>query len=142
MLKYRVWDKIEQKFIYPVIDITNDFHQKYPKERFVFDKFIYEKDGVEYFENDLIEIEFANSNNWRRCGRKYLTLISPHHLERGDWALYRLKNNSDYQIDFYNGVIDNTYRQIPQIENVINKLGNIHQNFDILKEWYLHQTKK
>lgn len=141
MLKYRVWDKNEQKFIYPVIDITNDFYQNYPSERFTFDKFVYEKDDVEYFENDLIEIEFTNSNNWR-YKRKYLTLIYPNHLERGDWALYRLKYNPDFKIDFYVGPVDNTYRRIPQIENVIVKIGNIHQNFDILKDWYLNQIKK
>lgn len=140
MLKYRVWDKIEQKFIYPVIDITNNFYQIYPKERFIFDKFVYEKDGVEYFENDLIEIDFTNSKNWR-LKRKYLTLIYPNHLERGDWALMRLKSNPEYQIDFYNGWIDNSYRQIPQIKDVINKVGNIYQHFNLLKEWYLNQNK-
>lgn len=140
MLKYRVWDKFEQKFIYPVIDITNDFYQNYSKERFIFDKFVYEKDGVDYFENDLIEIEFTNSKNWR-YKRKYLTLIYPNHLERGDWALMRLKSGPDYEIDFYKGWIDNSYRRIPQIENVIQKVGNIHQHFNLLKEWYLNQNK-
>ena len=61
MLKYRVWDKSEQKFIYPVIDITNDFYQNYPKERFIFDKFVYEKNGIEYFENDIVIHNFENS---------------------------------------------------------------------------------
>lgn len=140
MLKYRVWDKGERKFIYPVIDITNDFYQNYPKERFVFDKFVYEKDGVEYFENDLIEIEFTNSKNWR-YKRKYLTLIYLNHLERGDWAISRLKSNPDYEIDFYKGWIDNSYRRIPQIKDVIDKVGNIHQHFNFLKEWYLNQNK-
>lgn len=138
MIKYRVWDKINQRFIYPIIDITNNFYQNYPQEKFVFDKFVYEKDGIEYFQNDLIEIEFTNSKNWRRK-KKYLTLIYPNHLERGDWALYRLKSNSDYNIDFYTGPIDNSYRSIPKIEKVIAKIGNIHQHFSLLKDWYLSQ---
>ncbi len=141
MLKYRVWDKQEQKFIYPVIDITNDFYQTYPKERFVFDKFVQEVNGVEYYENDIIEIPFKNSNNKSRT-KLFYAVIFPKHLERGDWAIYRFKYNPDFVIDFYDGRIDNTYHILPHYDyDSFSLIGNIHQNFDILKDWYLEQIK-
>lgn len=137
MIKYRVWDKQEQKFIYPVIDITNDFYQTYPKERFVFDKFIQEVNGIDYYENDIIEIPFTNSKNWRRK-RNYLSIVCDDnitHSWRGDWYVMNKRE------EWYDGWIDSTYCSIPKIDKVIQKIGNIHQNFDILKDWYLKQIK-
>lgn len=141
MLKFRCWDKIDQRFIYPVIDITNDFYQNYPPERFVFDKFVFKKDGIGYYENDIIEIPFINSNNKSRK-KLFYAVIRPNHLERGDWAIYRLKYDPDFSLDFYTDIIDNTYRTLPHYDSEpVILIGNIHQHFNILKEWYLNQKK-
>jgi len=141
MIKYRCWSKTEQRFIYPIIDITNDFHRTYPAEWYVFDAFVFEKDGLEYYENDIIEIPFINSNNKSRKKRFY-AVIRQNHLERGDWAIYRLKYDPDFRLDFYDGPIDNTYRTLPHYDREpVSLIGNIHQHFNILKEWYLSQKK-
>ena len=145
MLKYRVWDKADRKFVYPVLDISNDFYKTYPEERFVFDKLIYSRDNIELFENDIISIEFINSRN-RSKKKWFLAIVSDHGRtneivdQRGDWFLSALMKRSG--LDSYQGWIDNTYRTLPQIKNFDVKLGNVHENMDILIDWYLKNINK
>lgn len=144
MIKYRCWDKTEQRFIYPVIDITNDFYRTYPVERFVFDKFIFEKDGVEYYENDIILHNFEYST---RSGnfKEIMCLIEPFDVHsffgytllrytdycRSRWKLDLHHRSDIYRTEWkYRRSISSTFR------GVTSKLGNLHQNENLLIDHY------
>ena len=143
MLKYRVWDKLDQAFIYPVIDITNNFYQNYSKERFVFDKFVYEKDGVEYFENDIVIHNFENSKNPGKF-MEIMCVIEP--LNMNSFFGYNLSRYEDYckqwvePVHYYSSIFQTEWKYRRStgspFQDIIKKLGNIHENHQILIDHY------
>jgi len=61
MIKFRVWDITNQKFIYPVLDITSGFELNYPSDKFIFDRLIDIMDDVEIYQNDIVEADWTKS---------------------------------------------------------------------------------
>jgi hypothetical protein len=145
MLKFRCWDKTDQRFIYPVIDITNDFHSGiYTPDRFVFDKFIFEKNGIEYFENDIILHNFENS---KRSGKfkEIMCLIEPFDpmsfhgynlLRYADYCLKRWQFNVHHNSDIYHTEWKYRRSNGSTFNGVTSKLGNLHQNKNLLIDHY------
>lgn len=145
MLKYRCWDKTEQRFIYPVIDITSDFYSGiYTPDRFVFDKFIFEKDGVEYYENDIILNNFENSKGSGKV-KEIMCLIEPfdmmsfggYHLCRyTDYCLSRWKLHLHHHSDIYRNEWKYRRSVASPFNGVTSKLGNLHQHENLLIDHY------
>lgn len=134
MIKYRVWDKNEYKFIYPVIDVTNDFQLKYPSDRFVFDRFLLnDRHGNECYEHDIVYVEYRNNNN--KIKDILAVLVNGgHHFDKFDWYLLgvdRIKYDVLWPLPELNN-----YRKTHGFNSITVKVGNVHENFNILDEEY------
>lgn len=114
-IKFRVWSILRKSFVYPVIDITNDFNDMTHENR-IFEQYIERKDkkGVEIYEGDITNygiVTWFNSLSWD-CGGSnhpgfYFKPIG-----------YDLL---DEELDYYLGFDDD-----------VEVIGNIHENKELL----------
>lgn len=144
MIKYRCWDRTNNKFIYPVIDIGQDFYSGiYTPDRFVFDKFLFERDGIKYYENDIVIHNFENSKN-RGKFMEIMCVIEP--LNTDSFFGYHLQRYEEYCRRWFNPVHYNSpifqkewkYRRSngSPFRGITKKIGNIHENYWILINHY------
>lgn len=130
-IKYRVWDIEKQKFIFPVIDISNNFYTQYPRDKFIFDRLIHVlNDGTELYENDIV------SATWTYTGKPsikkdYLAVVIRYdYLSRFDEYFYRWRN---CQLSIYGTPLHKYRSHFGDHITTSVKMGNIHQNFALLE---------
>lgn len=126
-LKFRTWDKTHKRFIYPILDISNDFYSKYPDTEFVFDRLIFEKDGVEFYQNDIVIVEYHESGRYKNK-RLYLAVLTLENIvHRFDSYLFRFCNFEHLYL------VPELMKYTAHYVNYdFEKVGNIHENFDLL----------
>lgn len=131
MIKFRVWDKLKKKFIYPVLDICNDFHIKYPADRFTFDRFIPNNRNIELYQNDIIIVQFFNRKS--RPPRDFpCVIMNDTSLQRFDDYLFR---NHSYPC-IYPSSIGKFSTRYGDWADKCTLIGNVHENMDYLEDFY------
>jgi hypothetical protein len=134
MIKFRVWDITNQKFIYPVLDITSEFELNYPVDKFIFDRLIDIVDDVEIYQNDIVEADWMNDK--RKVKRFLGVVVDTNYIERFNEYLYRHPDKVYEHLYPVDGLT--SYRQHYTKFNSQRptKLGNIHQNFNLIEDQY------
>lgn len=129
-IKYRVWNIENQKFIFPVIDISNNFYTQYPRDKFIFDRLVHVlNDGTELYENDIVSATWIYTGK-PHINKDYLAVVIRYdYLSRFDDYFYRWHK---CRLETPNSLRVYRTRTVDHITTSV-KLGNIHQNFDLLK---------
>ena len=107
-IKFRVWDKKRNKWIYPIRDITNNFNSK-GNEHLVFEQFtgLTDRNGVEIYKGDILKTDTINQYvDWNQ------TLVC--------YGLRQSKNSATRSIDSEFDV------------SMFEVIGNIHDNPELL----------
>lgn len=138
MIKFRVWDITNQKFIYPVLDITSEFELNYPVDKFIFDRLIDIVDDVEIYQNDIVEADWMNDK--RKVKRFLGVVVDTNYIERFNEYLYRYAFRHTDKVYEHLYPVDGltSYRRHCTEFNLQRptKLGNIHQNFSLIEDQY------
>jgi uncharacterized phage protein (TIGR01671 family) len=118
-IKFRVWDKNANKFVYPVIDVTNYFPDNYIFQQFTG---IYDKNGKEVYVGDILK----NCSNEDNCFIED-DMYNGRHIVGWDEKLLTYTVNTE--VDEYG----NYYRD--QLSDIVNDedckievIGNINEN--------------
>jgi uncharacterized phage protein (TIGR01671 family) len=106
-IKFRVWSRLTNNWVYPVLDVTNNFYYKDNENR-VFEQFtgLQDKNGVDIYEGDKIEV--CNNKNG------FLTVVFVNEYV-GGWVL--IHESTEHKLSLG-----------ARKQSEIEVIGNIHQS--------------